>query len=88
MIVKRGRDGLPEFLQREGATQRAAAVVLVSLEPPGTLVYKACATDRSFSTHSGASFEKAEVAHEQVDPYAARKAERLHWIVADENAMS
>ena len=28
MIVKCGRDGLPEFLQREGATQRSAAFVL------------------------------------------------------------
>ena len=73
MIVKCGRDGLPEFLQREGATQRSAAFVLgesrstrdVGVQDP---------PDRTELIHDIriASFEKADIGDEQVDLYSAR----------------
>jgi hypothetical protein len=53
MIVKCGRDGLSEFLQREGLRNAVPLSGWVSPEPPGALVYKTSATERSISTTFG-----------------------------------
>ena len=89
MIVKCGRDSRPEFLEREGATQYGAAVLLG--EPGANQeVGVQDGPDRTKLFHHIriASFEKPGVADEQVDPYTTRPAESRHRVIADENAIT